>query len=660
MHRRHGRAFAIFLFTFMGEISLAQNNPCQSAQPVATLGTAAAVQPAIVYDPNQGVCWLADANLAGNPAMRTSLGVSGITPNGSMDYVTAQRWVAALNAYNNGGGYLGHNNWQLPAFALVDKTCDDTGTFGGSFGPQCSGSALGNLYSVGLKQTFPASVAPGLAATVTPMRNLKASYYWAAQNNGGTSGTSNGGQEVYSFDNGIQGGTTINDTYFYILPMVPGAIGTAPSCSSGGAIVVPYTSGPAAGNAVYDCATGFTWPSDANLPASNPFGITGNLSITDAGRTLSAPKISGGAMLYQTATQWVQAMNTGQYLGSSSWQIPATSKVLQDLFNDLNLVSGDARLMWTGSTGPFQNLQPFFYWGCQRDQAGSAQSPCTGYAPADGASQLQWSFNFDSGFQSTSSIIQRFFVMVYYPVTASTGPEVSLVANAEGESIEIAPNTWVEIKGSGLAPPGDSRIWNAADFTGNQMPTQLDGVSVTVNGKSAYVYYISPTQINILMPPDALPATAPVVVTSKGLAGASFTALAQPLSPSFFVLSDGQHVAAVHANGTLVGPASFSVPGYTFSPAQPGETIQIYANGFGPTSVNVVPGALTQSGTLSPPPAVTIGGKSAGVQFAGLVSPGLFQFNVVVPASLADADQTIGANYNGVNTPSGTLLSVHH
>jgi uncharacterized protein (TIGR03437 family) len=30
------------------------------------------------------------------------------------------------------------------------------------------------------------------------------------------------------------------------------------------------------------------------------------------------------------------------------------------------------------------------------------------------------------------------------------------------------------------------------------MPTTWAGVSVTVNGKAAYIYYVSPTQVNIL------------------------------------------------------------------------------------------------------------------------------------------------------------------
>lgn len=659
MPREDGCALAMLvLLAATGRMALGQANPCQTNQPVSTLGVPPVPQAAIVYDPNQGVCWLADANLAGDPNLRASLGVAGINPNGSMDYATALRWVAALNAYNNGAGYLGHNNWQLPVAPLVDHTCADTGTYGGSFGPQCTGSALGNLYSVGLQQSFPSSVAPGFAPTVGPLHNLKASYYWAARNNGGTSGTSNGGQETFSFANGIQGGNTINDTYFYVLPMVAGAIGTPPPCPSGDA-VVPYTSGPGSGNAVYDCSTGYTWPADANLAASNPFGIAGNVTITDGKRTLTAPGISGGAMLFQTATQWLQAMNSSRFLGSSAWQLPATSKVLQDLFTDLNLVQGDSRLLWTGALGPFQNLQPFFYWACQRDQTGNSQSPCTAYAPPDGASQLQWAFNFDYGFQPTSSLIQKFFVTAYYPVTNTTGPLVSLVANAEGEALPIAPNTWVEIKGSNLAPAGDARTWRASDIVGNQMPTALDGVSATVNGKSAYVYYISPTQINILTPPDPLPAYPAIVVTNNGASSAPAAALGQPLAPSFFIFSDGQHVAAFHPDGTLVGPASFSIPGYTFAPAKPGETISVYANGFGPTSTPVVSGATAQGGVLSPPPVITIGGRSATVPFAGLVSPGLFQINLTVPDPLAQGDQPIKATYGGAATQSGTLLSVH-
>jgi uncharacterized protein (TIGR03437 family) len=46
------------------------------------------------------------------------------------------------------------------------------------------------------------------------------------------------------------------------------------------------------------------------------------------------------------------------------------------------------------------------------------------------------------------------------------------------------------------------------------------------------------------------------------------------------------------------------------------------------------------------------------VTFAGLVAAGQFQFNVVVPSTLADGDQPISASYNSVATKSGTLITI--
>ena len=235
-------------------------------------------------------------------------------------------------------------------------------------------------------------------------------------------------------------------------------------------------------------------------------------------------------------------------------------------------------------------------------------------------------------------------------------PAITLVQNAEGGASTIAPNTWVTLKGSNLAPPGDSRTWQSSDFVNNQMPTQLDGVSVTLNGENAYVYYISPTQINILTPPDMATGTVQVEAATYGGPSASFSAQAQAESPSFFIFGSGPYVAATHADGSLIGPDSL-YSGQT-TPAQPGETIVIYANGFGPTSTPVVGGLETQSGSLNPLPAITIGGIPATVQFAGLISPGLFQFNVVVPASTPAGDNPLTATYNGLKTQSGVLVTV--
>jgi uncharacterized protein (TIGR03437 family) len=249
-------------------------------------------------------------------------------------------------------------------------------------------------------------------------------------------------------------------------------------------------------------------------------------------------------------------------------------------------------------------------------------------------------------FQNGCDTGVRTFVSRTFTITAQPAPVISKVANAEGESPTIAPNTWIEIKGANLAPSGDSRIWQSSDFVNGNMPTQLDGISATVNGKPAFVYFISPTQVNVLIPPDAITGSVQVVLTNNGAVSTPFTVQAQLLSPSFFVFNDNQHVAAVHADGGLLGPASMSVPGYTFTPAKPGETILLFGNGFGTST------------TLNPPPVIKIGGVTAAVNFAGIISPGLFQFNVIVPANAPGGDEPISATYNGVTTQSGTLLAL--
>jgi uncharacterized protein (TIGR03437 family) len=235
-------------------------------------------------------------------------------------------------------------------------------------------------------------------------------------------------------------------------------------------------------------------------------------------------------------------------------------------------------------------------------------------------------------------------------------PAVISVANAEGGSTTIAPNTWTEIKGTNLS--STTRIWQGSDFAANngQMPTALDGISVTMGGKKAFVYYISPTQINVLTPPDLATGAVPVVVQNGTLTGAAFSAQALALSPSFFVINGGPYVVATHANTTLIGPTSL-FPGSS-TPAAPGETIVLYANGFGPTAAPIVSGSAAQSGSLANFPVVTIGGAGASVSFAGLISPGLFQFNVTVPASASNGDNTIAATYSGQATQTGSLLTI--
>ena len=83
----------------------------------------------------------------------------------------------------------------------------------------------------------------------------------------------------------------------------------------------------------------------------------------------------------------------------------------------------------------------------------------------------------------------------------------------------LAPSSWFTIQGRNLSPV--TRIWKQSDFAGNKLPTKLDGVRVNVKGVAASLYYVSPTQINALMPDDPVDEAVPrvtdiQVVTAEG------------------------------------------------------------------------------------------------------------------------------------------------
>jgi hypothetical protein len=381
----------------------------------------------VVFDMNNQVYWLADANFAASSEGQKIQGETGITtinPNGTMDYLTALAWVQALNhvKWNGCIGYLCHRDWQLPVTPLTDTTCAVlSGPNGGSFGPLCTGSALGNLYSIGLNRNYPNSVVPGFTNTIGPIHNLQPSLYWA-------SGTNSGGEITYSFATDHGGANTTKYNYFYVLPVVPGAIATPPSCPSGSTALLPYTSGPAARKALYECGKGYTWPVNATLARKRKFGDTGTTTLSAyGGRELTVPLInSSGAMLFGNGTEppWIDDMNQHDhgmgFAGSNQWILP-TINDLERLFQDLQLQPGDARFVSEASVGPFQHLQPFFYWACERDQNGNSQSPCNGMdapTPPGQKTPMEWSFNFDTGFQGTDLQTKQFYVMVYYSAPA--------------------------------------------------------------------------------------------------------------------------------------------------------------------------------------------------------------------------------------------------
>lgn len=238
------------------------------------------------------------------------------------------------------------------------------------------------------------------------------------------------------------------------------------------------------------------------------------------------------------------------------------------------------------------------------------------------------------------------------PVPAPTS-RVNSVANAASYQPAIASGGFVSIVGTGFF--NSSRSWTSSDFSGNDLPTSLDGVSVTIDGKPAYVEYISPTQINAIAPDDDTIGQVQVQVTTPQGASYSGTALKQKLSPAFFAYQSGttSYVAAVHLDGTLVGPV-----GPSSRPAAPGEVIEIYGTGFGPTNPPVPTAQLVaQPAPLSLPALVTIGGVSAQVQWAGIMSSGLYQLNVQIP-SIGAGDQPVQVTVSGFQGGTNAFVTV--
>jgi uncharacterized protein (TIGR03437 family) len=181
------------------------------------------------------------------------------------------------------------------------------------------------------------------------------------------------------------------------------------------------------------------------------------------------------------------------------------------------------------------------------------------------------------------------------------------------------------------------------------LPTELQGVSVTIDGKPAYVEYISPTQINVLAPDDTTVGSVSVQVMSNEQQSNALKTQEQQFAPSFFTTGGGTIVAAEHANYTLVS---------TSQPAAPGETILLFGTGFGPTNpVSPTAQLVTTAAALANSVQITIGGVTAPAA-AYLVESGVYQFNVTVPATLPSGNAAVLASIGGVQSQSGVSIPV--
>jgi uncharacterized protein (TIGR03437 family) len=201
-----------------------------------------------------------------------------------------------------------------------------------------------------------------------------------------------------------------------------------------------------------------------------------------------------------------------------------------------------------------------------------------------------------------------------------------------------------------------------SDFVNGGIPFSLDGVSVLLNQfgapRLAYVGYVSPGQVNVLLPSDLTVTATTLQVRNPAGISTVVPLTIQANAAQLFTL-DGRNVLGTHANGGLLGRAGL-LPSLTTTPAAPGETIVVYATGLGATTPAQIPGQVpAEPASLVTLPQVTIGGAAATVVSGGIVpgSAGLYRINVQVPSDAATGDLPVIVRVGTASSVS-TLLTV--
>jgi uncharacterized protein (TIGR03437 family) len=291
-------------------------------------------------------------------------------------------------------------------------------------------------------------------------------------------------------------------------------------------------------------------------------------------------------------------------------------------------------------------LYSTYFGGTQDDGALAVGVDAEGNAIAAGQT---WSVDFPlSGSLAQPTGYSEAFVVKL----ATSIPAISSVLNGASFQPSIAGGAWVTIRGRNLADT--TRTWRTDDIIGGKLPASLDGVSVTIGGRPAFVEYISPGQINVQAPSDVAPGMVDVVVTNNGRVSAASKAQMQPVAPAFFLTGATSFAAASRLpDYALIADASI-VPGAVA--AKPGDLVVLWGSGFGSAGVpagHVVDGAPA----LTPAPTVTVGGSQVQVVGAVLTTGlvGVSQITIRLPADIATGAVSVQASVAGATTPSATL-----
>jgi uncharacterized protein (TIGR03437 family) len=297
----------------------------------------------------------------------------------------------------------------------------------------------------------------------------------------------------------------------------------------------------------------------------------------------------------------------------------------------INTIAGTGAAKYSGDGGP----------------ASSATLSEPGDVAVDSAGNLYVADSLNSRVRKITGVAQ--------PSTSA----VAITSVVSGASFQagIVANSWVTVLGHNLSPVTDT--WTNFIVDG-RLPATLDGVTVTVAGKPAYLFYISPGQINLVAPDTGSESVQVVVKNGTGTSDA-FTVEANQFGPAFFTWPGSQAVATRQDYSLAVKDGTFASATVA---AKPGDVVILWGTGFGPTTPAAPTGVQIPSDQTywtTTRPAVTINDVSATV-FGAALAPGfagLYQVAIQVPASMADGDWPVVASIGGVQSPAGIVLSIH-
>ena len=260
-----------------------------------------------------------------------------------------------------------------------------------------------------------------------------------------------------------------------------------------------------------------------------------------------------------------------------------------------------------------------------------------------------------------------------------SGPITPVITSVVGAGLStpavtsISPNGVFTIFGTQLASVAQSL--EAGDIVNNQLPTVLGGTCVESGNTRWNLYYVSPTQIDVIAGQLPTSGTVPVtVVTNCGtpieMTSAVVNVPVAAASPEFLYFLETKSgmnpVAALNAstNNSYIGPPGL-ISGATFAPVPVGDIVTAFGVGWGATTPSEPIGTLdpVQSVLAAGSYSLTLGGvtvPTSDILYIGLspLSAGLYQVNFTVPSGVPSGNQPLVLTVDGVTTTSNAYIAI--